>query len=78
MLFHTHTIYLGQGADGEGRPGLGDALARALTYAPRASPAGTYGTMGCIGGQVKCDVGGLSVPAALGHRFMSTITRPNR
>ena len=42
MLFHTHTIYLGQGADGEGRPGLGDALARALTYAPRASPAGTY------------------------------------
>ena len=76
MLFHTHTIYLGQGADGEGRPGLGDALTYEL-HAPRASPAGTS-RMGCIGGQVKCDVGGLSVPAALGHRFMSTITRPNR
>ena len=33
---------------------------------------------GGIGGQVICDFCVLSVPAAVGHRFMSILTRPNR
>ena len=39
MLFYTQTIYPGQGTDGEGRPGLGDAL----TYAPRPCPVDVFG-----------------------------------
>ena len=31
-----------------------------------------------IGGSLKCDFCVLSVPAAVGHRFMSILTRPNR
>ena len=33
---------------------------------------------GGIGGKFKCEFFVLSVPAAVGHRFMSIITRPNR
>ena len=33
---------------------------------------------GGIGGKVKRDFCVLSVPAAVGHRFMSVLTRPNR
>ena len=33
---------------------------------------------GGIGGSLKCDFCVLSVPAAVGHRFMSILTRPNR
>ena len=33
---------------------------------------------GGIGGKLKCDFFVLSVPAAVGHRFMSSITHHNR
>ena len=33
---------------------------------------------GGIGGLLKCDFCVLSVPAAVGHRFMSILTRPDR
>ena len=33
---------------------------------------------GGIGGKLKCDFFVLSVPAAVGHRFMSILTHPNR
>ena len=33
---------------------------------------------GGIGGSLKCDLCVLSVPAAVGHRFMSILTRPDR
>ena len=33
---------------------------------------------GGIGGKLKCDFFVLSVPAAVGHCFMSILTHPNR